>query len=317
LAEIGEHLSIGRERVRQIQNVSLSAMGRARRAAKLGAVRSVISALEADGAPVGSNPELAAAHASMASAYEDFEARDYKAWLERILRELRTLGLREKRLLDAACGTGKRCLPVLQRGWEVSGSDVAEGIVKIARETVGGGVPLMVADLPTLPVLGEFDLVWALGGAVNCLCDGADLDSALAGLGRNLGPGGLLVFDTSTLLSYRTFFAQEEALQREDSVLIWTGMTDRWAEAGVIAEASLEVKGSGRPGTPAVLHRERHYPEPEVRHAVERAGMVVLDVFGHGYDAVPRRPLDESRHIKAVYVAGPTGRSAAAARQDG
>jgi SAM-dependent methyltransferase len=188
----------------------------------------------------------------------------------------------------------------------VVGSDASDGVVQIARETLGGGVPVTVADLRTLPALGEFDLVWALDDVMNCLCDPADVVSALEALARNLAPGGLLVFDTRTLQSYRTFFAQVESVEREDSVLAWTGMTDRLAEAGAIAEASLEVKGSGWPGTPAVLHRERHYPEAEARRAVERAGLVVLDVFGHGYDAVLCRPLDEARDIKATYIASTT-----------
>jgi SAM-dependent methyltransferase len=303
LAEIGELLSIGRERVRQIQNVSLTRMRRARRTAKIGAVRKALSALEEERTMGGSPDPAAIAYEVMARVYDDFTAHhNYKLWLERILPELEAHGLPGERLLDAACGTGKSFIPLLERGWDVTGSDIAEGMIEIAREKVRGAVPLTVADLRTLPVLGEFDLVWALGDVMNYLCDPADVVSALEALGRNLAPDGLLVFDTNTLQAYRTFFAQVEIVQRDDSVLVWTGMTDRSAEPGVVAEASFEVKGAKWTGVAPVLHRERHYPEAEVRRAVKQAGLVVLDVLGHGYDAVPHRPLDEARDIKAIYI---------------
>jgi SAM-dependent methyltransferase len=313
LAEIGARLSIGRERVRQIQNVSLSQMRRARRAAKIGAVRSAFSAVEG----VGRTDPAAVANDALASVYDHLTAcPDYKRWVEEILPELRAHGLAGERLLDAACGTGRRFRPLLARRWDVAGSDIAQGMVEIARKKVRQ-VPLTVAGLRTLPVLGEFDLVWAFDRVMNCLCEPADVVRALKALGRNLAPGGLLVFDTNTLQAYRTFFAKAEIVEGEDSVLVWTGMTDRSAEAGAIAEASFEVRGAQWAGIPPVLHRERHHPEAEVRRAVERAGLVVLDVFGHGYDAVPRRPLDEARDIEAIYVVALPDRLADTTHEDG
>jgi hypothetical protein len=40
-----------------------------------------------------------------------------------------------------------------------------------------------------------------------------------------------------------------------------------------------------------------------VTTAIERAGLDCLDIYGHGHDAVPQQPLDESVHTKAVYIA--------------
>jgi hypothetical protein len=36
---------------------------------------------------------------------------------------------------------------------------------------------------------------------------------------------------------------------------------------------------------------------------LERAGLECLDVFGHGHDGIPKQPLDEIAHSKAVYIA--------------
>ena len=55
------------------------------------------------------------------------------------------------------------------------------------------------------------------------------------------------------------------------------------------------------------MHRQRHFPEEEVLAAMERAGLECLDVFGHGFDAVLKQPLDDLVHTKAVYLARPRG----------
>jgi hypothetical protein len=51
------------------------------------------------------------------------------------------------------------------------------------------------------------------------------------------------------------------------------------------------------------MHRQRHFPEAVVLAALKLAGLECLDVYGHGFDAVPKQPLDEAMHSKTVYIA--------------
>lgn len=77
-------------------------------------------------------------------------------------------------------------------------------------------------------------------------------------------------------------------------------------QPGGFAEASLGVEpvdASGEPSISPELHRERHFPEAEIRAAMEAAGLACLDVYGHHYDAIPKQPLDEAAHTKAIYIA--------------
>jgi hypothetical protein len=54
---------------------------------------------------------------------------------------------------------------------------------------------------------------------------------------------------------------------------------------------------------PVLAHRQRHFPEAEVLAALKGAGLECLDVYGHGLDGIPKQPLDESVHTKAIYIA--------------
>ncbi|HEU5252949.1 MAG TPA: class I SAM-dependent methyltransferase [Solirubrobacterales bacterium] len=247
------------------------------------------------------------AYEAIAPVYDDFTAHhNYDLWLGALMPKVERHGIPGRRLLDVACGTGKSFLPLLEKGWDVTACDISPKMVAIAREKVGDRAKLSVADMRDLPVFGEFDLVFCLDDAVNYLLGTGELEQALRGMRRNLGPGGLLMFDVNTLESYRTFFAEEVVVERDGRRMIWKGRSSPEAPPGTIAEASFEVEpldpAAGPPIAPE-LHRERHFPEAEVMAALERAGLECLDVFGHHHDAVPKQPLHELDHTKGVYIA--------------
>lgn len=244
------------------------------------------------------------AYEAMASVYDDFTAHhNYELWLGNLLPKARGHGLRGHRLLDVGCGTGKSFLPMLERGWEVTACDISTSMLELARAKAGDAAQLSVADMRELPVFGEFDLVWSLDDAVNYLLSGEELGRALSGMRANLAPGGLLMFDVNTLQAYRTFFAEEQRLERGGRRLVWRGQGDGNAPPGSIGEARFEAEPEdGVAEVETHVHRQRHFPEAEVLELLAASGLECLDVYGHGFDAVPKQPVEELVHSKAVYI---------------
>jgi SAM-dependent methyltransferase len=261
--------------------------------------------VEMAGEERGRDAEIA--YQAIAPVYDDFTAHhDYELWLGNLLPELERLGLRGKRLLDVACGTGKSFIPMLERGWKVTASDISPAMVELARAKVGDAVDLSVADMRDLPDFGHFDLVFCLDDAINYLLSGEELEQALRGMRRNLDPEGLLMFDVNALEAYRTFFAEEVVVERDGRRLLWKGQSTADAGPGAISEARFEVwplEGGDGPLIEPEMHRQRHFPETEVLAGLESAGLECLEVFGHGEDAVLKQPFDDEVHHKAVYIA--------------
>jgi SAM-dependent methyltransferase len=247
------------------------------------------------------------AYEAFAPAYDRFTATlDYEPWLAEVLPRLERHGLPGRRLLDVGCGTGKSLIPMLERGWQVSGCDISRAMVEIARHKVGERARLEVADMRELPRFGAFDLVWSLNDSVNYLIDRSELGAALEGMRANLADRGLLVFDLNSLLTYRTVFAERRVVEHDGGGLVWTGSASSDQPPGSICEATIEVEGAlaGEQIEPHT-HRQRHFPEAEVLTALEDAGLDCLDVFGQDVDGGLEQPLDESRHVKALYFARP------------
>jgi SAM-dependent methyltransferase len=242
------------------------------------------------------------AYEALARVYDDFTAHhDYELWVGNLLPKARGHGLSGRRLLDVGCGTGKSFLPMLARGWEVTACDISPSMLALARAKAGGLAELSVADMRELPVFGEFDLVQALDDAVNYLLSGEELEQALSGMRANLAPGGLLMFDLNTLHSFRTFFAEEQQVERRGRRLTWRGQGSSETPPGTTSEARFEIEGGGEVETH--VHLQHHFPEAEVRERLEAVGLELLDIWGHGFDAVPKQPVDELVHTKAVYFA--------------
>jgi SAM-dependent methyltransferase len=242
------------------------------------------------------------AYNAIAPVYDAFTAEyNTEAWLGELLPALERQGLTGNRLLDVGCGTGESFLPMLARGWHVTGCDVSAAMIERARAKAGDAARLAVADMRELPRFGIFDLVWALDDTINYLLSPHELAATLAGMRNNLAPSGLILFDLNTLRTYRTVFAERHVIERDGLRLVWTGKASPDVDPGSICEAGFEAEGDSE-ARPHV-HRQRHYPEAEVRAALVNAGLECLDVSGHGFDGVLEWPLDETTHTKAVYLA--------------
>lgn len=244
-----------------------------------------------------------ASYDAIAPVYDEFTASyDLELWLGNILAGLERVGLEGKRLLDVGCGTGGSLLPMLERGWQVTGCDLSPAMIERARSKVDDSVRLEVADMRELPAFGEFDLVWALGDAVNYLMSVEELERALRGMRANLAPGGLLAVDSNTVFAYRSFFAETAVVEKDGQRLVWTGQAAADAAPGGVYEARFEGEG-----VEPHVHRQHHFPEREILAALAAAGLECREVFGYGDGVVLAQPLDEDVHRRGLYVASAAG----------
>jgi SAM-dependent methyltransferase len=239
------------------------------------------------------------AYQAIAPIYDDFcGANDYEMWIGHLLPELEKHGLSQGRLLDVGCGTGRAFEPMLKRGWEIVGCDLSPAMLAEARAKFGDEVPLHEASLRELPVFGEFELVWALNDVVNYLLEDGDLERAFAGMRANLAPGGLILFDSNTVINYGSSFGDAAGAQ-EVGEWHWEGLT-REVSSGAVVESRI----SG-PGVDTHVHKERHYTEAQLGEALEAVGLELVATIGQREvdgGVSMTEPSDESRDHKIIHI---------------
>jgi SAM-dependent methyltransferase len=215
-------------------------------------------------------------------------------------------GLSGRKVLDVACGTGQSFLPLLRRGYDVSGCDLSPEMLAVARRNAPPGVVLFQADVRRLPRVAAYDLVTCLDDALNYLLADADLDAALVSLAGALRPGGVLVFDLNTLASHRDAYGSAFTAEDADVFLCWHGLgldADRPGEPGTAAVEIFQRVADDGWRREQTVHHQRHWGHDQVLAALERAGFAAVHAYGQHDGANFEREPDELAHNKIVYVA--------------
>lgn len=103
---------------------------------------------------------------------------------------------RASKVLDIGCGTGETAVKLMRRGYEVWGLDIAEAMIRHARERCGSG-QFQVGDCEHIPFRDDtFDAVVCLG-----VIEYLDTDErALREMCRVLKPGGSAVVSTPSAI---------------------------------------------------------------------------------------------------------------------
>jgi len=111
-------------------------------------------------------PKLAL-YSELASYYDKiYWWKDYAQEVDFLLKVLRRYGVRGKRILEVACGTGNHTKLLAATGYRVTGVDVSDDMLAIARRKVGGRATFVRGEMRNLGqvVEGTYD------AATTCRC---------------------------------------------------------------------------------------------------------------------------------------------------
>jgi len=118
------------------------------------------------------------------------------AFLERLFR--RYMKRRPQSILDLGCGTGNHDLPLLRRGFDVTGLDASAPMLAIARRKARAEhLPLRLekADMRSFRLGRRFDAAISMFGAFGYLLPNSSVTSCLRAVRRHLADDGVFAFE--------------------------------------------------------------------------------------------------------------------------
>ena len=101
-------------------------------------------------------------------------------------------------VLDLCCGTGRHAVPLAKASLKVTGLDMSEEYLAIARfaaENAGVDIRFVQGDMRDIPFRGEFDAVVNMFTAFGYFDSEADDQRVIDGASAALKPGGRLLLD--------------------------------------------------------------------------------------------------------------------------
>jgi SAM-dependent methyltransferase len=179
------------------------------------------------------------------------------------------------RVLDVCCGIGDLSRVLAARGYQVTGIDGSEEMLRFARQRTPGA-EFRLADARRFSVGSHFDAALSTYDSLNHILDPEELESAFSSVLRALVPGGLFVFDMNTEESFETLWCGSSGSVDETSAGITRASYDPVRKVGR-ADLTLfrQVDGAWRRSDITVF--ERCYSVEDVTAALERAGFAGIE----------------------------------------
>ncbi len=197
-------------------------------------------------------------------------------------------------LLELGCGTGRLLIPLAQAGYQVTGVDLSDAMLDLARAKIAAAgmadrVTLMQGDYASAPLGGPYQLAFCVMNTFLHLLTTDEQLAALRHWRRHLAPRGLLLLDL--------FQPDPRHLAELDGRLVWDKTWQDPTSGATVMKFVVCVADPAR----QVLHVTMIYDEiaadgtlrrtvgpydirymarPEAESLLERAGYVLEAVYG-------------------------------------
>ena len=217
------------------------------------------------------------------SAYKHIKEKGYVGWGNiKTLEELKTSETHEflkkavqtwiknpgeKKALDVGCGTGTTAFTLAELGLNVTGIDISETAIELARNLAQEqklNIRFQVQDLLLLSELQEkFDLIYD-SHCLHCIVFEDDRMTVLKGIKETLPPCGLFILDTMVLGDHTNPTSDIESLRFDKDYILWHKTnSDNY-------RGTVEIDGQ------KWCAQRRIYPSEKVMAEVKEAGFNVL-----------------------------------------
>jgi len=136
-----------------------------------------------------------------------------------------------KNILDLACGTGNMTMRLYSRGYNVSGVDISEKMLAIAKEKSSiknYKIPFFCQDMREFNVNKKFDAIVSFTDGYNYLMSENDIRKSFARVFDSLNDNGVFIFDMSSIYKFENIIGNKTFAENDESAsYIWENYYDK------------------------------------------------------------------------------------------
>ena len=205
---------------------------------------------------------------------------DYKEWADYYFKIFQRYGLNPKLGLDLGCGTGNLTLELANRGIEMTGVDLSEDMLMVAREKSEGlDILYLNQDMTEFELYGTVDFIVSSLDCVNYITDKRDLLKVMKLVNNYLDPGGLFIFDINTRYKLESIIGDNTfILENDDCFCSWQNEYDKKRKLSDFYLTFFLKDGEGYTRFDE-QHTQRAYEIEEIKALIESSGMRLLKVY--------------------------------------
>jgi 2-polyprenyl-3-methyl-5-hydroxy-6-metoxy-1,4-benzoquinol methylase len=234
-----------------------------------------------------------AAQAGTARAFGDgyaeiydllYKDKDYDAECDRLeWLWTRFAARKPSTVLDLGCGTGGHALPLCRRGYQVTGIDQSEAMIRVAREKAcraGLDLDFHVMPMQELALPRQFDAITCMFQAINYVLSERDLSTVFRNVSGHLNPGGQFLFDfrngIPSVRSHSPMRVRKIEANGRTLLRVSENKLDAMEQLFRTTYTSLLLEDDRVIQRATEVHVVRFFYPREVRYALEQADFEVL-----------------------------------------
>jgi SAM-dependent methyltransferase len=173
--------------------------------------------------------------------------KDYNQEVDFLTKVLKRYEVRGKCILEVACGTGNHTKILAAKGYEVTGVDINDDMLSIARRKVRSHARFLRGDMRDLDAVvdGRYDAAICLFSAISYNLTRSDLKRTIQGLYDHLKERGVVIFDTHfTKRNFEDGHRGEDIFDEGGVFGARLGISKREGDAGLISFSYLIKDGA-------------------------------------------------------------------------
>jgi SAM-dependent methyltransferase len=225
-----------------------------------------------------------ALYSSLANYYDGFYWwKDYEREASFLTQAFDRYGAKVGDILEVACGTGSHAKILAAAGYRVTGVDISEDVLRVAKKKLGRRASFIHGDMRDLDgALGgrTYDAVICLFSSISYNRTSSELRKTVKGMCDHLRPGGLVAFDTHfTKSGFMDGYRGEDIFDDGRVMGARLSISKREGDVGVLSFSYLI---SDVPKTILLrddVHRLGLFNKADYLRAMREAGLVDLSVF--------------------------------------
>lgn len=243
--------------------------------------------------------------------YYDFftDNINYKAYAARVRKIAKELKISGGKAIDLGCGTGSLSIQLAKHGYAVTGFDLSNEMIGIAKEKLKSGsnagisesCRFIIGDITRLDTFIENDsckMAVSSMDVLNHLTDFGAVEKVFGGVGKVLVKGGVFIFDMNTIYKHRHILADNCFVF--DSDRAYLGWQNDYFEHDNSVKITLDffIPDSIGYSRHTECFIERAYPAKSIAQTIERNGMKLVAL----YDGLScKKPVKTTQRV--LYVA--------------
>lgn len=226
-------------------------------------------------------------YSSLAAVYDALNTGcDYDALAKYLAKEIRgNEKIKTELVLDLACGTGKLTLLLREHGFDMTGVDLSEDMLSVAREICYekkiNDVLWLCQNMTDFELYGTVDACVCSLDSINYLTKISDVKKCFSLIYNYLIPDGVFVFDINTPHRFKNVYGNNAyVLENEGSLCAWQ---NEYNEKSKLCHFYLSIFTENEDGTYTrsdEIQREKCYTRKQIEKALIDTGFEILGVYG-------------------------------------